>query len=391
MAEAARKLPVPEGGSCTTDSRAVVQGLSAKELVFALVGPIGSGASKIAGILSETLKNAGYDSEIFKARDIIEEWSKLDALAKSDSPNNTTHLQNEGDRMREKDHAAIALGFIEKIRNFRGEKQGRSVSQGEPIDPDDTKRAYILDSLRHPAEVILLRSVYQDAFCLVGVVCDNHDIRKNRLNSKNDGKISPRDIEQMMGRDEKAEEKHGQHVADTFHLADFFIDNTPDEFNVQNDKSTKTPNQKWTVKEKIGRLVDILTHTKIVRPYPNESAMFHADGARMRSACLSRQVGAALTDRHGNVIATGTNEVPRAGGGTYGSCLEDRHNEPGQDHRCFFHGNQCRNTEEQNAIIRELLGVVQNTETASVDEALVQKMGVLTKERYHILNVSVHM
>ena len=38
--------------------------------------------------------------------------------------------------------------------------------------------------------------------------------------------------------------------------------------------------------------------------------MFHAYGARMRSDCLSRQVGAALLNSGGSLIATGTNEVP---------------------------------------------------------------------------------
>ena len=42
----------------------------------------------------------------------------------------------------------------------------------------------------------------------------------------------------------------------------------------------------------------------------------------MRSACLSRQVGCALMDSAGTLIATGTNEAPRAGGGVYGETFE---------------------------------------------------------------------
>ena len=56
--------------------------------------------------------------------------------------------------------------------------------------------------------------------------------------------------------------------------------------------------------------------------------MYHAHTAALRSSCLSRQVGAALeVDR--KIIATGTNEVPKFGGGVYDN--SDGKN----DNRCF--------------------------------------------------------
>jgi deoxycytidylate deaminase len=45
--------------------------------------------------------------------------------------------------------------------------------------------------------------------------------------------------------------------------------------------------------------------------------MMHAATAALRSAELGRQVGAAICTKDGAVIATGTNEVPRAFGGQY--------------------------------------------------------------------------
>ena len=69
----------------------------------------------------------------------------------------------------------------------------------------------------------------------------------------------------------------------------------------------------------------------------------------MRSACLSRQVGASLIDNVGNLISTGANEAPRAGGGVYGEDSSD-------DHRCFqMDDAKCHNTFEQNLIIHDLL------------------------------------
>ncbi|WP_162245984.1 MULTISPECIES: deaminase [unclassified Aureimonas] len=45
--------------------------------------------------------------------------------------------------------------------------------------------------------------------------------------------------------------------------------------------------------------------------------MFAAKGAALRTLDLSRQVGAAVFNPTGEIIAMGSNEVPRAGGGTY--------------------------------------------------------------------------
>jgi cytidine deaminase len=45
--------------------------------------------------------------------------------------------------------------------------------------------------------------------------------------------------------------------------------------------------------------------------------MVHAFSAGLRSADLSRQIGAVITARDGRILTTGCNEVPRPGGGQY--------------------------------------------------------------------------
>jgi hypothetical protein len=55
--------------------------------------------------------------------------------------------------------------------------------------------------LRHPAEVDLLRHVYQEAFVLIGVVCDQ-DIREQRLRRKL-GNPELAKLSAFMKRDEK--------------------------------------------------------------------------------------------------------------------------------------------------------------------------------------------
>ena len=76
----------------------------------------------------------------------------------------------------------------------------------------------------------------------------------------------------------------------------------------------------------------------------------------MRSACLSRQVGAALLDGKGNIISTGTNEVPQAGGGVYGGSFNDLDDpENSMDDRCAITNKYCSSNRNQDFIIDEII------------------------------------
>ena len=332
--------------------------LSANELVFAVVGPVGSGTSWVAKALSGLLVNTAYsmDVHIIKASEVIVKWAgetKTQSIDSSSTFNKVTSLQNAGDEMRRSDPAAVGVALVSAIKNKRDSLQAgqNSVTAIKPVDAVK-RRAYILDSLKHPAEVELLRAVYQDALCLIGVVCEE-SIREKRLIDKkcqNTGKI---DIKSLMKRDEDAEVKHGQKVTDTFHLADFFIDNSPDRYE---DDEKKIPNPLWDVSEQLARLVDLITFGKIIRPTPSETGMFQAYGAKMQSACLSRQVGAALLDSKGNIVSTGTNEVPRAGGGVYGGSFYDYDDpENFSDHRCATTNRYCSSNRNQDEIINIII------------------------------------
>ena len=344
------------------------------EVVFAVVGYVGSGTSEIAAKLKGLLENSAlpggkYDVEILKARKVIENWATRNGETPPSTPQNdlatTRAFQDLGDKMRSRgDHALVARDLIGLIRLTRASKLGISNPGEEPVRPDGVRRAYILDSIRHPAEVELLRRVYQEAFVLVGIVCEAK-VRQQRIVNKytNAGVV---DAEKFMARDSRAVEKYGQRVSDAFHMADFFVDNTVEQF------VDGEPNEDWDISDKLSRLIKIMTAAEVVRPTIAETAMHDAFGAAMQSACLSRQVGAALLDQAGNVIATGTNEVPRAGGGVYGESFQHET----EDHRCVYQkmGKFCSNTREQNKIIDELIADVPELE--SLDGILASDISV---------------
>ena len=345
-------------------SREIVLEATANELIVAVVGHVGSGTSEIAEALHNLLEEADlpggpYEAEVLKARNEIEKWATEaeEALPTSDRNDleTTKSLQDLGDKMRVAsiDASAVARALVKRIRSTRAEKIGSVLQAGVPIAPDGKRRAYILDAIRNPAEVDLLRHVYQDAFVLIGVVCDEK-VRLQRIMEKykNAGRT---DGEDLMKRDAKAASRFGQRVTDAFHLSDFFIDNTPDR---TTDAGAANPD--WNVNDHLSRLVKIVSHSEIVRPSTEETAMHHAYGAGLRSACLSRQVGAALVDSTGNVVATGTNEVPRAGGGVYGETFDTDHTDHVDDHRCAYRnlngsGPFCSSTREQNSLIERFI------------------------------------
>ena len=190
-----RVLPQPRG----EDNRGLVLKHAANELVFAVVGHVGSGTSEIANALSEsledrTLPGGHFTVTTLKASDVIIEWARGRGETIPDKGTQrlayTTKLQDLGDQMRaavtangDPDHSAVAGRLILKIRESRAQQRGLPADGADPVLPDGARRAYILDSLRHPAEVQLLRHVYQDAFVLIGVVCEETQ-RLERLLAK---------------------------------------------------------------------------------------------------------------------------------------------------------------------------------------------------------------
>jgi len=362
----------------TKSARETVIQNAANELVFAVVGHVGSGTTAIARTLISLLEDQSAigkacDVSYIKATDLIAGWAHKrgkDVPIVPEGQKKTLSyvktFQDLGDAMRDEtnDLAAVAKAFVMQIRRERARKLNVSANPGEVVRPDGKFRAYVLDSIRHPAEVQLLRHIYQDAFVLIGVVCESETRAKRVAEKYRDA--GKDEVEALMGRDEKAPAPHGQRVSEAFHLADFFIDNTPNRTNEDGN-----PNPAWNIPEKLSRLIKIIRQEEVVRPESGETAMWHAYGAAMRSACMSRQVGAALVDRQGNVIATGTNEVPRAGGGVYGEGFGLPEDLP--DHRCAYRAVQggkpfCSNTREQAEIINDLLDAVTKTKELSDEE-----------------------
>lgn len=388
MATPKTKNALPTVAANDTSSRLtgveVMKKSRSNEFFIAIVAPAGAGAGTAADVIKDFLARAKVDEQlievsIIKASQAIRSWAiERNFVVPTGTAGRKTLadmivMQDRGDDMRRTtgDNAAVARATIRMIRERRAElsKQDEGVIDGKP-------RAYIIDSLRHPDEVHLLRSVYQEAFLLVGVVADP-DARERRLRQLFDIKVRTRDetskaIADFILRDADAAVPYGQHVTAAFHESDFFVDNSKD--------APKDDLKNSEMNEPIRRFVDLITGNRILRPKIEETAMHHAHSAKLRSACMSRQVGAAVVDSGGNIVATGTNEVPMAGGGVYGEAASEN---PEHDHRCVFRETRfCSSNREQNEIIDELVdafpALLQDQDRATVVQKIREtKLGGL--------------
>jgi deoxycytidylate deaminase len=114
------------------------------------------------------------------------------------------------------------------------------------------------------------------------------------------------------------------------------------------------------LRRKVSRYIQLLFDSQIHTPTRAESAMYEANSVAPKSACMSRQVGAAIISSTGELIAVGWNDVPRFGGGLY---VEDDQavwdvtlkSVQDKDHRCFKHGRKiCHNETRRTKILDDI-------------------------------------
>lgn len=319
------------------------------ELIIALVAAVGTDLSAITSVLTDRLKTFNYKTtEIKISNDIISELREIPATPHFERVN---ALMTEGNYLRKGtgDNAILAKLAAAKINEIRIKSKPANLPEGT-LAPMP-RRAFIISSLKHPSEVAALRKIYANGFFLIGVH-GNKQMRFDYLHRNK--KVSEDQVEELFERDQDEREKHGQHTRDTYHLSDFFID--------YGENRNKFEKDVW-------RVLELIFGKPFVTPTFDEFAMFMAFAASLRSADLSRQVGAVVT-KDDAIVSTGANDVPRFGGGLYwpnyyGSTeIHDL-----KDGRDYKRGGDT-NVIERNDIIDDILSKFPDAERDRVREIL---------------------
>lgn len=277
--------------------------LSGAELVIGLVAPTGTNLECIERDITECLEKYGYSARHIRVSNLIKSIAEIPTHYPITESGRINAYMDAGDTAREStgENAILALSAVRDIYATR------ETDEYEKVQPSP-RQAYIINSLKHPDEVNALRRIYGNAFFLMGVYVDPGK-RKNRLTREKG--MSEEEAEAIIQRDEEEGPKHGQRTRDTFHLSDFFV-----HLLVGNDDEERK------TKATIERFLDIVFADPYRTPLFDEYAMFMAFAAATRSADLSRQVG-ALIAKDEEILASGVNDCPRAGGGTYWPVKED--------------------------------------------------------------------
>lgn len=262
------------------------------ELVIGLVSAVGTNLTFLTQTLEDSLRRRAREVTHIKVSQSI-----LAGLFQDNGQDITEYerirnFMSYGNQARKVsgDNGILATGIASVIQELR-------VKDGE--EPKHTKNgSYIVDSLKHPEEVARLRSIYANGFYLIGAY-SNPESRKANLEAKS---MSSEDADRLIVVDLDENIGHGQHTSDTFHLSDFFV-------NVGSDHES--------LKREIDRIVDILFADPYLTPHFDEYAMHMAFISSLRSADLSRQVGAVIANDEEEILSMGANDCPKFGGGLY--------------------------------------------------------------------------
>lgn len=292
---------------------------SSEDLYFGILSPIGSNKdgviSKVSKIISQ---NFGYLVEHIRLSKSIENTFP-DVFKTGSTHCKFCEKRNKilhGTKLRKvsDDPAILSKLAVLQIRNLKGENAIAKRTNGK-------RRIFIFDQLKRREEIDYLSNLFGKSFFLIGVhspleqrtkslareigrpesfaqeLIELDQSEKEYFNSMSVcSNCRPNTQHSPLSDDESTD--YGQQLRDIFAESDLFVSDQDNE-------------------EELTRFIDLIFGSPKEFPSASEHAMFMAFSASTRSADLSRQVGAAIINNHGDLISVGSNDVPRAGGGIY--------------------------------------------------------------------------
>lgn len=327
-----------------------LRGWHTPELVIALCGPIGSPLHDVAEKLDHLLEQShGYECRTIRLSKFIDDIQGLPPAGASQFEKIRWRI-DKGNALREKFGASVLADLA--IREIASQREKSKPEESKEYKP--ARICHIIDSIKNREELETLRLVYRDLLFTVGVF-GSLQAREANLKAS---RMELSELYQLIDRDSGEEKDFGQTVREIFPRADYFV-------RVDGDSAAM-------MDSKLERLLSLLFDLRVTTPTLAETAMYHAAAAARNSACLSRQVGAAIVDDDGRLLSIGWNDVPRFGGGVYrlDGSAGDREN----DHRCYNLKSRCESDHERFEIAeRTVDALVAELKSQGIAMAAVKK------------------
>lgn len=285
----------------------VLPKISFPELFFAIVSPIGTPMTEAVEAFEKRLNYYGYKVVNIRITDLFPFFEKIiqpDVILseKKEYDRYKTYIEY-GNQLRSQfsDDSILAVAAMSEILSYR-----TKLINGKSQQP---KIAYVIRQFKRKEELELLRSVYGDRIFQISIYSHQSARVENlaEIFAKDDGlpglDSSRPKAEEIVNKDrDDVDKTHGQQIGKIFHDADFIV-------NVDKEKDD--------IEKQINRFSDLLFGANNISPNRDEYGLRLATNAALRSIDLSRQVGAAIFDSNNQIVSLGSNEVPKAGGGTY--------------------------------------------------------------------------
>ena len=308
------------------------------ELVLGIVAPLGTDLRATATSLEEGLRLVGYTTHALRLSELLRPPLETGIDLQEES---------EGARLRSYMAAGTAARSLTKRGDFLALAASARISEARPNDGEPMPRtAHLLLTLKHPEEVRTLREIYGPGFYLIGVSSSQGDRIRHLIEYRGIPQTEAEDLIRLDTEELQANQQpddFGQKTRDTFELADVFI--------------------RAGDKAQIARFLDLIFGDPFQTPTQEEHAMFMAYASSLRSADLSRQVGAVILSKNGDVIATGTNDVAAPGGGLYWSGEGDA--------RDFARGKDI-NEQRRNEFVIDVMRRI-SPDSEETDDGLLQR------------------
>jgi deoxycytidylate deaminase len=299
----------------------VVDGPPPDEVHIALVRPLGVNTDAICEHLQAAFGVYGFAAERVRLSEAIANLRPYQGSTRS--YDYYVDRMDAGDDLRDVYGGAIlAMLAVRKVIKLR--------DAGLPED----KRgfAFIYDSVMHPAEIELLRQTYGELVFVVSINSSEQRrsdrLRQRLLSARTSNREVDERVRELLARDlGRNRKRSGGDLSfeATFHLADVFVDGSIETADIEPNKVGDEENKDagHSTHRVIRRFLQQLFSFPHGIPTVEESGMALAASAQLRSSCLARRVGAAITTHDGDILALGRNDVPQPHGGLYDATRPD--------------------------------------------------------------------
>ncbi len=157
----------------------------------------------------------------------------------------------------------------------------------------------VIDAIRNPFEALFFKERYS-AFYLMAINTNNKDRihRLKKILNLNEQQLISIDQKEYENKLKGSENFYSQNLSKCIEFADIHLNNPQigeSNFN--------------TLKKQLAWYISLIMHPGLVTPSRREHCMQVAYTAKLNSACLSRQVGAAVSDEYYNVKSVGWNST----------------------------------------------------------------------------------